>query len=90
MGTTAIVPSIINVHTLWHIFRLHNVPYLISSAILFYCVLSTLSLTAGEDQSATVFASVFVLVWCGAGVVTVNAALLGGNMYNTSSNLCLV
>ena len=40
----------------------------------------TLSLTAGEDQSATVFASVFVLVWCGAGVVTVNAALLGGNI----------
>jgi hypothetical protein len=41
----------------------------------------TLSLTAKEDQSATVFASVFVLVWCGAGIVTANAALLGGNMY---------
>ncbi len=40
----------------------------------------TLCLTAAEDQSALVFASVFVLVWCGAGLVTINALLLGGNM----------
>jgi hypothetical protein len=49
---------------------------------------STLSLTAKEDQSATVFASVFVLVWCGAGVVTANAALLGGNMYGSGCVRC--
>mmetsp|Transcript_29168 Transcript_29168/g.58780 ORF Transcript_29168/g.58780 Transcript_29168/m.58780 type:complete len:203 (+) Transcript_29168:117-725(+) len=36
---------------------------------------------AGEDhQSAGVFASVFVIVWCGAAVVTVNAVLLGGTV----------
>lgn len=33
-----------------------------------------------ENQSALVFAAVFVIVWCGAGVVTLNAALLGGNI----------
>ena len=38
-------------------------------------------MSAAEEQSALVFASVFVLVWCGAAVVTLNAALLGGNMY---------
>jgi hypothetical protein len=40
----------------------------------------TLCLTAAEDQSALVFASVFVLVWCGAGLVTINALLLGGKI----------
>jgi protein YIPF6 len=33
-----------------------------------------------EDQSAAVFASVFVIVWCGAAVVTLNAVLLGGTV----------
>eukprot|EP00455_Lapot_gusevi_P039394 TRINITY_DN4416_c0_g4_i4.p1 TRINITY_DN4416_c0_g4~~TRINITY_DN4416_c0_g4_i4.p1 ORF type:complete len:211 (+),score=46.01 TRINITY_DN4416_c0_g4_i4:33-635(+) len=49
---------------------------------LILCLLlaTTLSLTAAEDQSALMFATVFVLVWCGAGVVTINAVLLGGNM----------
>lgn len=27
------------------------------------------------------FALVFVIVWCGAGVITLNAQLLGGKMY---------
>ena len=35
----------------------------------------------GEDDSAPVFASVFVIVWCGAAVVTLNAVLLGGTVY---------
>lgn len=49
---------------------------------LFLCLLlaSTLSLTAKEEQTALVFAAVFVIVWCGAAVVTLNAALLGGNI----------
>mmetsp|Transcript_34472 Transcript_34472/g.71152 ORF Transcript_34472/g.71152 Transcript_34472/m.71152 type:complete len:202 (-) Transcript_34472:99-704(-) len=33
-----------------------------------------------EHQSAGVFAAVFVIVWCGAAVVTVNAVLLGGTV----------
>jgi hypothetical protein len=33
-----------------------------------------------DDQSALVFAAVFVIVWCGAAVVTLNSKLLGGNV----------
>jgi len=33
-----------------------------------------------QDESAPVFASVFVIVWCGAAVVTINAVLLGGTV----------
>jgi len=40
----------------------------------------SLSLSAAEDQTALTFATVFVIVWCGAGIVTVNAALLGGKI----------
>lgn len=49
---------------------------------LILCLLlaSTLSFTAKENQAALVFAAVFVIVWCGAGVVTINAALLGGKL----------
>ncbi|CAG8627537.1 10528_t:CDS:2 [Gigaspora rosea] len=36
--------------------------------------------TDGGDQKVLVFTGVFVIVWCGAVVVTVNAKLLGGNM----------
>eukprot|EP00003_Mantamonas_plastica_P024571 TRINITY_DN459_c0_g1_i1.p1 TRINITY_DN459_c0_g1~~TRINITY_DN459_c0_g1_i1.p1 ORF type:complete len:256 (+),score=76.55 TRINITY_DN459_c0_g1_i1:23-769(+) len=39
-----------------------------------------LSSTSREDQQETVFASVFVIVWVGAAVVTVNGVLLGGNL----------
>jgi len=39
-----------------------------------------LSATAPEDQKALVFAGVFVLVWIGAAVVTLNAQLLGGTI----------
>jgi hypothetical protein len=39
-----------------------------------------LGLTAPEEQSAIVFTGVFVIVWCGAAVVTLNAKLLGGRM----------
>jgi len=44
---------------------------------------TTLSLTAPNDQAALVFAAVFVIVWVGAFFVTINALLLGGNMYAT-------
>ncbi|OQR83340.1 YIPF6-like protein [Achlya hypogyna] len=39
-----------------------------------------LSLTAPTNQSAMVFTSVFVVVWVGAAVVTVNAQLLGSTI----------
>ena len=39
-----------------------------------------LSIKAPEGQTTLVFAAVFVIVWVGAAVVTVNAQLLGGNL----------
>lgn len=39
-----------------------------------------LSVTAPTDQSALVFSGVFTIIWCGAGVVALNAKLLGGNL----------
>mmetsp|Transcript_25569 Transcript_25569/g.43116 ORF Transcript_25569/g.43116 Transcript_25569/m.43116 type:complete len:197 (-) Transcript_25569:76-666(-) len=40
----------------------------------------TLSVTAPSSSSSVVFAAVFVIVWCGAALVTLNAQLLGGNL----------
>merc|ERR1719183_17464 len=39
-----------------------------------------LSMHAPADQTALVFAAVFVIVWLGSAVVTVNALLLGGSL----------
>ncbi|CAM9712994.1 unnamed protein product [Ascophyllum nodosum] len=39
-----------------------------------------LSFTAPTDQGSLVFAAVFVVVWCGAALVTLNAQLLGGTI----------
>mmetsp|Transcript_4028 Transcript_4028/g.5784 ORF Transcript_4028/g.5784 Transcript_4028/m.5784 type:complete len:209 (+) Transcript_4028:79-705(+) len=49
---------------------------------LFLCLSLSISMswTAQENQAALVFATVFVLVWCGGGVVTLNAVLLGGTI----------
>jgi hypothetical protein len=49
---------------------------------LFLCLLlaALLSWFAPAEQASLVFASVFVIIWCGAAVVTVNALLLGGNI----------
>lgn len=41
---------------------------------------SILASEARESQAPLVFATVFVIVWVGAGVVTVNALLLGGTI----------
>lgn len=46
----------------------------------FFCINRMLSISAPEDQKAMVFAGVFVLVWIGAAIVTLNAQLLGGTM----------
>lgn len=43
-------------------------------------VTRTLSISAPTGQSSLVFAAVFVVVWCGAAVVTINAQLLGGHV----------
>lgn len=49
---------------------------------LLLCLLLALSLSyaSASTDSAAVFAGVFVIVWVGAGVVTVNAQLLGGQI----------
>ncbi|GAB5359589.1 hypothetical protein AAMO2058_000556500 [Amorphochlora amoebiformis] len=50
---------------------------------LFLCLLLSITLSQGgghENQAALIFAIVFVLVWCGAGIVTLNAVLLGGTI----------
>lgn len=39
-----------------------------------------MSLSSTDSQRAIKFAAVFVIVWCGAGIVTINAALLGGKI----------
>jgi hypothetical protein len=49
---------------------------------LILCLLlaTILSASAPPEQKSLVFTSVFVIVWCGSGVVTVNALLLGGTL----------
>ena len=39
-----------------------------------------LSMMARKNQTALVFAAVFVVIWAGAAIVTVNAQLLGGSI----------
>eukprot|EP01041_Mallomonas_annulata_P007319 gene7319-14918_t len=49
--------------------------------LLVCLILSTvLSITAPSASASLVFAAVFVIVWCGAAIVTVNAQLLGGSI----------
>jgi len=48
---------------------------------LILCLLLAISLSVSSaSQTALVFAAVFVIVWVGAGIITLNAALLGGNI----------
>lgn len=49
---------------------------------LLVCLLLSLTLsgTAPGDSASLVFAAVFVIVWCGASVVSINAQLLGGTI----------
>ncbi|KAL7748378.1 hypothetical protein RI367_006340 [Sorochytrium milnesiophthora] len=49
----------------------------------------TLSFRAPADQTAEVFTSIFVIVWCGAAVVTINSKLLGGKM-SLFQSLCVL
>ena len=66
---------------------------------LLLCLLlaCTMSFGSSDEDSALVFTAVFMIVWCGAIVVTLNAALLGGKMYVfyivacvlTCINICL-
>ena len=58
---------------------------------LVFCILLALNLTwtAPDEQKADVFALVFVVVWCGAGVVTLNTLLLGGNV-SFFQSVCLL
>ena len=49
---------------------------------LIFCLMLAMSMSFGasDADSSLVFTAVFVIVWCGAAVVTVNAALLGGKI----------
>lgn len=64
-------------HGLSHAFHVRQTPLCRS----FINVISMLSLTAPADQAAMVFTGVFMVVWVGAAVVTINAQLLGSSMY---------
>merc|ERR1712008_384675 len=57
--------------------------------ILCLMLATLLSWFAPYDQKSLVFASVFVIVWLGAAVVTVNALLLGGNI-SFFQSVCLL
>jgi len=48
--------------------------------ILCFILAIILSTKAPSDQSALIFASVFVIVWAGSFIVTLNALLLGGKI----------
>ncbi|KAI9594800.1 hypothetical protein BDF19DRAFT_443681 [Syncephalis fuscata] len=39
-----------------------------------------LSFSAPKEQSAAIFTGIFVIIWCGSAVITINAKLLGGQM----------
>lgn len=51
---------------------------LIHPILLLFC--RVLGYNAKSGQSAMVFAGVFIIVWVGSAIVTINAQLLGGNM----------
>ncbi len=53
-------------------------------------MLSTiLSITAPGDSASLVFAAVFVIVWAGAGAVSINAQLLGGQI-SVLQSVCIL
>lgn len=48
---------------------------------LILCLLLATTLSIGSThQAALIFTTVFVIIWAGAGVITLNALLLGGNI----------
>lgn len=57
-------------------------PLLDTGGPLLLCLALSISISASAsvDQTSLVFAAVFVLVWSGAAVVSLNAQLLGGSM----------
>ncbi|KAF0441112.1 Yip1-domain-containing protein [Gigaspora margarita] len=48
--------------------------------LIFCLTLSTLLSAGASDQGISVFTGVFVIVWSGAAIVTINAKLLGGKI----------
>ena len=57
--------------------------------LLCLALASSLSFSAPPDQSAAIFAAVFVIVWLGAAAVTLNAVLLGGKV-STMQSVCVL
>lgn len=52
-------------------------PMIASIKFIYHSALST---SVPSDQSVPIFTGVFVIVWLGAAVVTMNAKLLGGSV----------
>lgn len=56
----------------------------------FLCMsLAVLLSLFAHDEASIVFSVIFVIVWVGAAVITVNGQLLGGKMYVSSLHLCI-
>ena len=65
---------------MFYIFCLHQSGDLWGPLLVCLLLSSVLSISTPSDSSSLVFATVFVIVWCGAALVTVNAQLLGGSI----------
>ena len=63
---------------------------------LLICLLlaTCLAYTAGDKtkdgQTALIFAIVFIIVWCGSGIVTINAVLLGSEKLGFFQSVCVL
>lgn len=54
----------------------------------FLCMSLAVLLSANaHDEASVVFSVIFVIVWVGAAVITVNGQLLGGRLYVTFVHL---
>lgn len=68
------------IHLSTFICLFENLEIYVYVCVCVYVKFSLLSWGAPAAQTSLVFAAVFVIFWCGAALVTLNGALLGGNM----------
>lgn len=50
---------------------------------LLFCLLLAINLglsSTSSDEAGSVFTLIFVIIWCGSAIVTINSKLLGGDM----------
>lgn len=65
-----------------------SVSYVVLPTPVFYTqflYVASASKLQDDAQRAAIFAASFVIVWVGAGVITVNAYLLGGTLYGKAN-----